>query len=167
MISTRLRSNQALYSLPKGYGLKRGALIQELYLRGSINWLQMAHMVLIKCYRTSAGSTKACVKFLLGSILPQKELRKRMCLERRPKLRKLPWNAVLTNFLEKSEKPFEIKTIPKKKKNLNEWWIFSVNSPKWTDVFIVFLSPWIKKKDGTAETDPWTLWPSHMQKAHP
>lgn len=150
----------------KGYGLKRAALIQELYLRGSINWLQMAHMVLIKCYRTSAGSAKSmCVRFSLGSILPPKELGKRTCLERWPKLRTLPWKAVLTNFQESLKKLFCTKDNLKKKKL--EWWMLRVNSPKWPGVFIAFLSPWIKKKDGTTETDPWSLWHSHMQKAHP
>lgn len=40
----------------KGYCVRSGALIQSLYLRGCINWLQMAHMVLIKDYLAAAGS---------------------------------------------------------------------------------------------------------------
>lgn len=45
----------------KGYCVRRRVLIQSLYLRGCINWLQMAHMVLIKDYLTAAGSVRgAC-----------------------------------------------------------------------------------------------------------
>lgn len=44
----------------KGYCVRRRALIQSLYLRGCINWLQMAHMVLIKDYLAAAGSVRVC-----------------------------------------------------------------------------------------------------------
>lgn len=49
----------------KGYCVRRGAQIQSLHLRGWINWLQMAHMVLIKDYLAAAGSVTVCVSVVV------------------------------------------------------------------------------------------------------
>lgn len=53
-----LQSDFVFPPMVKGYCVRRRALIQSLYLRGCINWLQMAHMVLIKDYLTAAGSAR-------------------------------------------------------------------------------------------------------------
>lgn len=69
----------------KGYCVRRRALIQSLYLKGYINWLQMAHMVLIKDYLAAAGSVRVCVWVcvyvcVFGSIWSILEQTKYTCL---------------------------------------------------------------------------------------